>query len=313
VSLDAPSGQDVTVGFATSDGTASAGTDYVASAGALTFSAGVTTGSVTVTVNGDDLRESDETFLVDLAGPTNAAIADGQSQGTILNDDSWAELTHGQVLTADLQAQPGPAADLDVYQLSQKPGSSYEVVVDATSGDLGSSGPTLERIGSDGSTVLQSSQPVGSGSSRSLRWENASNGAVNDETLRVTAPSCSTACGPEDVYRIRLYETTAFVPRFNNSATQITILLLENPGADTVNGTIRFIAGDGTPLASQPFSIVPHGTLVVNTASVPGVAGQGGSMTIANDAAYGAISGKAVAVEPATGFTFDTALGIRSR
>ncbi|MGH2651226.1 MAG: matrixin family metalloprotease, partial [Actinomycetota bacterium] len=53
VSLSASSGQTVTVNFATADGTAVAGSDYVATSGVLTFNAGETSKSVTVVVNGD--------------------------------------------------------------------------------------------------------------------------------------------------------------------------------------------------------------------------------------------------------------------
>jgi hypothetical protein len=52
---------------------------------------------------------------------------------------------------------------------------------------------------------------------------------------------------------------------------------------------------------------------VSNTSAVPGVGGQSGSITVASDVAYGALAGKAVAVEPATGFTFDTPLTLRTR
>ena len=48
-------------------------------------------------------------------------------------------------------------------------------------------------------------------------------------------------------------------------------------------------------------------------ATVGGVAGQSGSATLARDGVYGAIAGKAVAVEPATGFTFDSPLVLRPR
>ena len=42
---------------------------------------------MTVTVRGDTLLESDETFLVNLSNAVNAAIADNQGTGTIQNDD----------------------------------------------------------------------------------------------------------------------------------------------------------------------------------------------------------------------------------
>ena len=79
VSLNQPGTSDVTVDFSTEDATATAGTDYVASSGTLTFPAGTTTPqTITVSVNGDDMVELDETFFVDLSNPVNATIADSQ-------------------------------------------------------------------------------------------------------------------------------------------------------------------------------------------------------------------------------------------
>jgi hypothetical protein len=87
VRLSAASSQTVTVGYATANGTATAGSDYTAASGVLTFTAGQTSQSVAVPVLGDSVIEGDETFLVNLTGPTNATLADGQAVGTILNDD----------------------------------------------------------------------------------------------------------------------------------------------------------------------------------------------------------------------------------
>jgi len=78
----------VTVGFTTADGTATAGSDYVASSGTLTFSPGDTVKTVTVIVNGDTTVEGNETFFVNLSAPTGAILADNQGQGTITNDDA---------------------------------------------------------------------------------------------------------------------------------------------------------------------------------------------------------------------------------
>jgi YVTN family beta-propeller protein len=87
VSLSAASGQTVTVNYATADGSATAGTDYVATSGTLTFESGETSKTVIVVVNGDTLNETNETFFLNLTAPTNATIADGQGVGTIINDD----------------------------------------------------------------------------------------------------------------------------------------------------------------------------------------------------------------------------------
>jgi len=88
VTLSAASAQTVTVSYATANGSASAGSDYAAASGTLTFAPGTTSQTVTVAVTGDTLPEANETFLVNLGSPTNATIAKGQGQGTILNDDA---------------------------------------------------------------------------------------------------------------------------------------------------------------------------------------------------------------------------------
>ncbi len=67
------------VNYATANNTAVAGSDYVADAGTLSFGSGEMSRTITVTINGDELIEGDETFLVNLSGATNGvSIADGQ-------------------------------------------------------------------------------------------------------------------------------------------------------------------------------------------------------------------------------------------
>jgi parallel beta-helix repeat protein len=75
----------VTVKFATGNGTAKAPADYLATAGTLTFPAGVTSKAIAVTVKGDKIKESNETFVVTIYGPVNAKIADPNALGVIRN------------------------------------------------------------------------------------------------------------------------------------------------------------------------------------------------------------------------------------
>jgi hypothetical protein len=94
------------VNFATADGTATAGTDYVSNSGGVNFDPGETSKSITIIVGGDTAIEGDETFFVNLSSATNASIADGQGIGTIVNDDvTVAALgnisTRSRVLTGD--------------------------------------------------------------------------------------------------------------------------------------------------------------------------------------------------------------------
>jgi len=88
VTLSAAFPQDVTVDYATADDTAMVSdNDYAAVRGTLTFKAGETSKTITVSVVGDFFAEPDEQFFVDLRNPVNGVLADAQGVGTILNDD----------------------------------------------------------------------------------------------------------------------------------------------------------------------------------------------------------------------------------
>jgi hypothetical protein len=88
VSLSTAYDQAVTVNYATVNGTATAGSDYQAKSGSVTFAPGETIKTITIVINGDRNRESNETFFVDLFGASsNALIGVGRGTGTIFNDD----------------------------------------------------------------------------------------------------------------------------------------------------------------------------------------------------------------------------------
>jgi len=87
VSLAAPTGVDVSVDYATEDGTAVDTGDYEAASGTLFFPAGSTSQTILVAVNGDVTDEPDETFFVNLSNPINATISDSQGRATIIDDD----------------------------------------------------------------------------------------------------------------------------------------------------------------------------------------------------------------------------------
>jgi hypothetical protein len=87
VTLSAASNQPITVAYATADHNATAGSDYQAASGTLTFAPNEISKTVTVLVIGDRLPEPNEYFKVNLSGPTNAGIADGQGVGIIGDDE----------------------------------------------------------------------------------------------------------------------------------------------------------------------------------------------------------------------------------
>jgi len=97
------------VHYATADGTATAGTDYVATSGTVSFTAGGSlTQTVSVTINGDTTAEPNEGFTLNLANLVNSAgtttLADASGAGTITND----ELTFARIF--DIQGSGHKAA-----------------------------------------------------------------------------------------------------------------------------------------------------------------------------------------------------------
>ena len=90
VTLSAASAEAVSVRYATADGTATAGTDYVATSGRLLFAPGQTQRTVDVPVLHDARSEAAETLTLRLSGATGARLADAVATGTIVNADSGA-------------------------------------------------------------------------------------------------------------------------------------------------------------------------------------------------------------------------------
>ena len=105
VSLDRVSTLTVTVNYATSDGTATAGHDYTATSGTLTFNPGDAAKSINVALLDDAIDDGGETMTVTLSNASNARIADGTATGTIENSDplqqAWIA-RFGRTVAADV-------------------------------------------------------------------------------------------------------------------------------------------------------------------------------------------------------------------
>jgi hypothetical protein len=88
VSLSSAFDQYVTVSYRTVNGTASAGSDYTSATGTITFAPGQITKTITIRVKGDNKRESNETFYLELFNnSSNSLLTRTRGIGTILNDD----------------------------------------------------------------------------------------------------------------------------------------------------------------------------------------------------------------------------------
>jgi hypothetical protein len=217
---------------------------------------------------------------------------------------------HGSEQVHDLRALPGPVADQDWYRLRSVPLSSYQFVVDGMTGDLDLPAGGVQRVTSSGA-LLDGATVSDGGGVLSVVWFTAEATGFSD-FVRVQGAGCGTACTAADTYRARLYDTTYTVPRFNNSGTQVTALVIQNVTDRACTLAVAFLDSQGTPLdleAGGP--IAARGLAVVDTSAV--VPDQSGSVRVLHTCGYGGLAGKAVSVEPATGFTFDTPFAHRPR
>jgi hypothetical protein len=224
------------------------------------------------------------------------------------NDNSFRsknELIHGLSQLHDLAVLAGSEPDMDFYPIKLLSASSYEAVVDGQTGDINVNGVRFARRGFDGTTVLQQSVPAdGMTFVRSIRWENDVVTGTTWNYIVVGPALCGASCTISDQYRIRFFETTIGVARYNNSATQQTILFIQNTGIADVSGHVWFWTEAGERAASATFDVAPKGVKVIDTSTV--APGSAGSITISNNGRYGQLAVKAVALEQSTGFTFDT-------
>jgi hypothetical protein len=257
--------------------------------------------------------EANERFVLRLSSASGASLAQPDGWATIVDDDGGSrpiqEAAHGQRARHDFATGPD-----HLYLIRQDGYSSYEVVADSAFGHGSSAtGPSLARLASDGATVLQSAIGVGTGKARQLRFLNDDAAAQTGEYVRVRSGACSSDCTPGDGYRLRAYDTTYRIPRFNNLGSQTSVLFVQNPTNRAASIRARFWSASGGLLYSHSAIVGPHSLFTLGTAGVSALAGQSGSVTIANDAGYGELAGKVVSVDSGTGMAFDSPMLARSR
>lgn len=200
--------------------------------------------------------------------------------------------------THDLEAVGG-VADEDWYVVSQGIGRSYQVSVAELTGDVPiSNADFLTLWDSTGTTLF-----ITAGDTtwqKSFRWIASVSGHPR---VRVKGSPTTNSMSQ---YSIVLKETTLFCPRFNNAGTQVSVLIVQNGTTSNCEVEVNFFNEVGTLLETYSTTINGYATLVLPAGSLPNVSGQKGSVQVAGRCNLGSLKGKLVALEPATGFSFDT-------
>ena len=257
-----------TVGYADAGtGTATSGTDYTAlTSGTLTFAAGTTSQTITVSVTGDTTDESNETVVVTLSNATSGvSITTATGTGTITDDDpkfsinspSVAEGNSGSVnlvFTVTLNASstsPLMVSYADAGTGTATSGTDYTAL---TSGTLtfavGTTSQTIT-VSVTGDTTAETNETV------VVTLSNASTGTgisiasgtgtiTNDDLgLRIDSPSVAEG----DSGSVNLVFTVTLDPV---SSGQVTVNYARTGGTATsgtdytalTSGTLMFAAGD---------------------------------------------------------------------
>jgi hypothetical protein len=138
-----------TVAYATADGSAKAGKDYVAKSGTVTFGAGETTKRIEIAVNADTVKEADENYSVTLSNAAGAALAAPRTAIVTIHDRT---AKHGR-LKAKLHRLFGPGLR---YVLASDQAGKYRLKVTLTKTQAGKLGLTKRTLISTGNRALKS-------------------------------------------------------------------------------------------------------------------------------------------------------------
>ncbi|NEP13050.1 MAG: DUF4347 domain-containing protein [Symploca sp. SIO2C1] len=263
VTLDAASGQDVTVDFMTSDGTAINPDDYTGTNGTLTIAAGETTGSITVDIIDDAIDErNNENFTVDLIGATNATITDNQGVGTITDNDQRPNLSINDVTVDE-------AAGIATFTVSLDQASGRNVRVDFNT-TAGTAVTPDDFTNTTGTLIIAAGQTSGLISVPIIN-DLLSEG---DETFTVNLSNAvnATIVDPQGLGTITDDETSS-----NLSINDVTVdeaagtatFTVSLDQASTQDVTVDFTTNDGTAVDPDDFTDT-SGTLTIAAGQTTG-------------------------------------------
>ena len=320
VSLSAPAGPGgVTFDIATANGTAAAGSDFVASTlTGQTIPAGSSTYTFTVLVNGDTLNEPTETFFVNVTNVTNAVVVDGQGVGTITNDDPLPSLsindvtvtegnsgTVNAVFTVTLSAASGQTVGVNYATADGT--ATQPADYTSTSGSLTfTPGQTTRTITVPviGETVPEANETFFvnlSGATNATISDNQGLGAITNDDVPVTVNPATLPNGAvAAAYSQTITASGGVSPyAFTVTAGALPAGLTLSPGGvlsgtPTAGGTFNFTvtATDSSPFPG-PFSGSRAYTVVIAppTISLPATSLAGGTLGAAYSAAITPASG----------------------
>lgn len=233
------------VDYATADGTATAGSDYISTSGSLNFAAGETSKTVTVNITDDSVFEGSETLFLNLSNPVNATIADSQGIGTVTENDTAPTFTIGDVSLSE-------GGDVMTFTVTKSGSTSLSSSVNyATANITASSGADY--------TATSGTLTFASGETSKTISVNVLNDAIyeGNETFAVnlTSPVNATIADTQGIGTIvendspPTFAISDVVVKEGNTAT----FTVTKTGSTTLTATVDYATADGSAIADSDY------------------------------------------------------------
>ena len=254
VSLSKAATGPVTANYATANGSATAGQDYVAKSGTLSFAAGETQKTISITVNGDTAIENNETLALNLSSPSGATIADGAAVGTILTDDAVVP----RIAITDATVKEGNSGTRDLsftVTLSQATTSTVTVAYGTADGTAKAG---QDYIAQTGTLTFAPGE-----TSRTINVKVAGDTAIEaNETLKInlTSPTGATIANSSATGTIvnddaRISVADATVTEGNNGTSNLAFTVTLSAAASGPV-TVAYATSDVSAKAGQDLSLI---------------------------------------------------------
>ena len=300
VSLSASSSKIITVQYATEDGDAFAGKDYVATSGQLTFNPGQTSQNIVVQINGNVLNEFDRVLHMNLFNAHNTFITTAKANGAILDDDPVPTLS-----IANASVTEGNSGTIPIsftLTLSAASGKTVTVqaatqAVSATAGQdfVSNSGSTITLLPGETSATFtcqvlgdQVDEPdenfhvnLSGAVNATIAQSQATGVIVDDDDAGITI-------SPVVLNTVEGLKNASFTIRLNSIPTDTVTITLNNgnPAEGSLSQSVLTFAPDASALLEQSVTVTGIDDQVVDGdityQIVPNVS--------SNDAAYASLS-----------------------
>ena len=252
VNLDNPSSQEITIDYATADGSAIAGEDYEAIVGTVTFAPGETTKTIEVPLLGDSIDEFNESFSLNLSNGNNVTITDSQAIANLDDNDAAPNLTVGDVsvtegdngitnasFTINLDNPSGKEITVDYSSLDGNAvsGEDYEAIAGKVTFAPGETSKTVE-IAINGDILNETDETF------DIQLTNPNNASLADDLTTITIVN--------DDLLPELTVTDVTVDEDSNSV--IVTVTLDNPSSKEIS--IDYSTADGSAIDGKDYTAI---------------------------------------------------------